>query len=86
MIMPVGENYKTPVIQRTLNPQWQYKTNIAKVGFHHILVMELYDKDKIGKDDPLGAASLPLVSDLIPIANLSLMDSLPLCVVAIGAQ
>jgi len=46
---------KTPTINKTLNPVWNYKATV-KVDYNlHALIFELYDHDAVTKDDHLGS-------------------------------
>lgn len=52
---------ETPVCKRTLNPVWNFscKVPISDPNAGR-LKFEVFDRDRIGHDDPMGAASCPL--------------------------
>jgi len=53
--------YKTKVIKKCLNPKWEetFRFKVANPKTSK-LVIDVFDKDKWTKDDPLGSLSIPL--------------------------
>ena len=66
-----GKKKKSKVIKKTLNPVWNEELEFlgekAKMG---LLEIELFDKDKVGRDDKLGNATVDL-SSAIDTPNVS---------------
>jgi len=50
---------KTKVIDKTLNPSWKDDFTFEFLQ-SDVLEVSLFDKDKIGKDDPLGNVVIPM--------------------------
>ena len=56
-----GQRVKTHTIYTTLNPSWgtQFTLSVMNPAIESV-TFELFDYDVIGRDDPLGSASVPL--------------------------
>jgi len=59
----VRETFRTQVVKRTLNPVWNAKSMFKVAPSDSDIVLHLFDKDSISKDDPLGKVTLR-ISDL----------------------
>jgi hypothetical protein len=57
-----GQTFRTKVIQKTLNPEWNEKTTFCFLDPCEELLFELWDEDDRSKDDVLGEARLPIDS------------------------
>merc|ERR1719431_205597 len=59
------QQQKTPVVNNTLEPQWDFTAEfmIPDDG-DETIYLEVFDKDRIGKDKSLGSLNLPLVDVL----------------------
>mmetsp|Transcript_73020 Transcript_73020/g.89570 ORF Transcript_73020/g.89570 Transcript_73020/m.89570 type:complete len:282 (-) Transcript_73020:147-992(-) len=53
-------SYKTKVIEKTLNPEWNESTSFSFLKKVDIITFKLFDQDKklLGKDDPMGDCTL----------------------------
>jgi len=60
---------KTPIIKKTLNPVWNYKTVLAVDPNFKKLKFRVFDWDRFSRDDPLGCCSFPssMFADGIPL-------------------
>jgi len=54
------QNASTKVIWKTLSPEWDEKFQFPVYSAKAILSLEVFDKDHIGSDDPLGKVEIPL--------------------------
>ena len=56
---------KSPVVNNTLEPQWDFTTQFkVPDGDNDAISLEVFDSDRIGKDKSLGSLKLPLVDVL----------------------
>jgi len=57
-----GKKWKSKVIKKTLTPVWNenYSIEMKDIDQNTTILLELFDKDNIGKDDPLGQIAIPV--------------------------
>uniref|UniRef100_A0ACD5UYC8 Uncharacterized protein n=1 Tax=Avena sativa TaxID=4498 RepID=A0ACD5UYC8_AVESA len=65
-----NQKLKTSVIKNTVNPVWNEDITLAVTNPATPLKIEVFDKDKISKDDPMGDAQV----DLEPLVQMARMD------------
>ena len=58
------EEFKTAVVKKTLNPNWEQDIELDLSRAHNTIRFVLYDWERIGKDDPLGEVDIS-ISDLV---------------------
>ena len=63
-ILKLGNlQHKTTIIENNLNPVWNEEFELPVENIHQPLLIEVFDHDKIGSDDMIGMARVP-ISDL----------------------
>ncbi|KAK1682326.1 hypothetical protein QYE76_043174 [Lolium multiflorum] len=65
-----NQNLKTSVIKNTVNPVWNEELTLAVTNPATPIKIEVFDKDKLSKDDPMGDAQV----DLEPLVQMARMD------------
>lgn len=60
------QNFQTQVVPKTLAPTWNESFELSVVDFHKAanIYVEVYDKDRIVHDDPMGRVIIPI--DAVP--------------------
>ena len=60
---------KTPIIKKTLNPVWNFKTVLCVDPSFKKIKFRVFDWDRFSSDDPLGTCSFPasMFADGVPL-------------------
>lgn len=91
--MPRNKKVKTDYMKKTLNPRWNTQFSFEACSSSSVIV-EVFDHDRLGKDDFLGMASIPMtelstypdgqpIDRWYPLRKKNMSDSGTVCIIII---